>query len=351
MSLGPIMMDLPGIELDAESRELLKHPLVGGVILFTRNFQSATQVTQLVSEIHALRTTELLVAVDHEGGRVQRFREGFTRLPPVADLGHIYNKDPKKARVLAEQTGWLNAAELRACGIDLNFAPVLDLDYGVSSVIGDRAFHKKAEVVADLAHAYMLGMHEAGMAAVGKHFPGHGAIEADTHTSIAVDARRYADIRSDDMLAFERMMHYKLPAVMAAHVIYSACDDKPAGFSSYWMHDVLRTELNFNGAILSDDLCMKGAEVIGDITARAEAALSAGCDMALVCNDRPATILVLDELKARINPVSNSRLLRLQGHRRAHASLAQCQQDPLWHQAAKAINSYALSETLDLDIG
>lgn len=351
MSLGPIMLDLPGVELDTESRDLLRHPLVGGVILFARNFHSAEQVTQLVSEIHAIRETELLVAVDHEGGRVQRFREGFTRLPPVTDLGNIYDKNPNKAKELAEQTGWLNAAELRACGIDLNFAPVLDLDYGISTVIGDRAFHRSAEVVADIAHAYMIGMHEAGMAAVGKHFPGHGAIEADTHTQMAVDERRYVDIRADDILAFERMMHYNLPAVMAAHVIYTECDDKPAGFSSFWMHDVLRNELGFNGAAFSDDLCMKGAEVIGDITARAEAALTAGCDMALVCNDRAATIQVLDELKVRINPVSNTRLLRLQGHRRAHSSLSECQQDPLWRQAAKAINSYALSETLDLDIG
>lgn len=344
------MIDLPGTELDPASRELLRHPLVGGVILFARNYESPSQVTTLVAAIHALRETALLVAVDHEGGRVQRFRDGFTRLPPVADLGRLYQRNAKQARQLAHFTGWLNAAELRACGLDLNFAPVLDLDFGVSSVIGDRAFARDPEVVAELAHAYMHGMHDAGMSAVGKHFPGHGAIAADSHDTIAVDDRSYADIREDDLLAFERMMHYGLPAIMAAHVIYPQCDAQPAGFSSYWLQTVLRDELGFQGAVFSDDLSMKGAHGIGDIMSRTVAALEAGCDMALICNDRPAAEKVLDELKWRVSPVSNARLLRLQGHGRIAENLETLQAQDQWREAVHAVNSYALTEELDLDI-
>lgn len=344
------MIDLPGAALDPASRELLLHPLVGGVILFSRNYESPSQVSELVASIHALRTTALLVAVDHEGGRVQRFREGFTRLPPVADLGRLYRRDPGRAREFAHYTGWLNAAELRACGIDLNFAPVLDLDFGVSSVIGDRAFARDPETVADLAHAYTRGMHDAGMSAVGKHFPGHGAIAADSHDVIAVDDRPYIDIRQDDLLAFERMMHYGLPAIMAAHVIYPQCDPQPAGFSWYWMHKVLRDEMGFQGAVFSDDLSMRGAHGIGDITTRTTTALEAGCDMALICNDRPAVETVLDELQWKINPVSNARLLRLQGHGHVARDLTDLHGRDAWRDALRAVNSYALTEELDLDV-
>ena len=344
------MIDLPGSELDPASRELLMHPLVGGVILFTRNYESPSQISALVAAIHALRETELLVAVDHEGGRVQRFRDGFTRLPPVADLGRLYQRNAKQARQLAQFTGWLNAAELRACGIDLNFAPVLDLDFGVSSVIGDRAFARDPEVVAQLARAYMHGMHDAGMSAVGKHFPGHGAIAADSHDVIAVDDRPYVDIREEDLLAFERLIHYGLPAVMAAHVIYPRCDAQPAGFSTFWLGKVLRDELEFKGAVFSDDLSMKGAHGVGDIMTRTVSALEAGCDMALICNDRPAAERVLDELKWRINPVSNARLLRLQGHGHVADDLAALHSQDNWREAVHAVNSYALTEELDLDI-
>ena len=348
MSLGPLMIDIAGLELDAQDRELLKHPLVGGVILFARNFESAAQVSALTEQIHALRPTPLLVAVDQEGGRVQRFREGFTRLPPVADLGECYARDARHACELARQTGWLNAAELRSVGADLSFAPVLDLDYGVSGVIGDRAFHRDPQVVAELAHAYMQGMDEAGMAAVGKHFPGHGAIEADSHEVISVDKRRYADIRADDMLPFERMIHYGLPAVMIAHIVYPACDDQAAGFSRFWLQDILRGELEFKGAIFSDDLSMKGAAVVGNVVDRAHASLEAGCDMVLVCNDRPAAVQVLDELKAEVNPASNARLLALQG--RDTFPPASLRELPQWHDAARAVESYSLKETLDLDM-
>ena len=348
MSLGPLMLDVADVSLSNEDREVLNHPLVGGVILFARNYESPKQVASLIKEIHALRKTPLLVAVDQEGGRVQRFKDGFTRLPPVADLGLIYNKDRSLACQLAEQTGWINAAELREVGADLSFAPVLDLDFSVSSVIGDRAFHRSPEVVADLAHSYMRGMDQAGMAAVGKHFPGHGAIAADSHETISIDERPYNDIRNEDMLAFERMIHFGMPAIMIAHIIYSQCHDQPAGFSGYWLKDVLRRELDFQGAIFSDDLSMKGAAGLGDIVDRADACMQAGCDMFLVCNDRDAAVKVIDGLKPEVNPASNSRLLRLQGRNVADSTpLRESQQ---WHQAAKAVESYGLKETLDLDM-
>ncbi|MCK4950974.1 MAG: beta-N-acetylhexosaminidase, partial [Gammaproteobacteria bacterium] len=221
MSLGPVMVDVAGIELSSEEREMLQHPLVGGVILFTRNYQDVEQLERLVAELHAIREPRLLVSVDHEGGRVQRFREGFTRLPAVGRLSEIYNQDKKKARQYAEASGWLMASELRAVDIDFSFAPVLDLDRGVSTIIGDRAFHSSPEAVADLAHAYMHGMRKAGMEATGKHFPGHGAVAADSHLDLPVDNRRYEDIYAEDILPFERMIHYGLAAVMPAHVVYT----------------------------------------------------------------------------------------------------------------------------------
>jgi len=348
MSLGPLMLDVESTSLNSEDREVLAHPLVGGVILFARNYESPQQVKSLIKEIHSLRKTPLLIAVDQEGGRVQRFRDGFTRLPPVADLGIVYDKDKKRARQLAEQTGWINAAELREVGVDLSFAPVLDLDYSVSGVIGDRAFHRRPEAVADLAHSYMHGMEQAGMSAVGKHFPGHGAIAADSHETISIDERCYEDIRNEDMLAFERMIHFGMPAIMIAHIIYTQCHDQPAGFSGYWLKDVLRGELDFQGAIFSDDLSMQGAKGIGNIVDRADACMQAGCDMFLVCNDRNAAVQVLDGLKPEVNPVSNSRLLRLQG--RDVIDTESLRETPQWHQAAKAVESYSLKETLDLDM-
>ncbi len=313
MSLGPVMLDLAGTELTGAERERLRHPLVGGVILFARNYESPEQLQRLVAAIHALREPQLLVAVDHEGGRVQRFRAGFSALPPARVFGRIYDDNPKRAKRLAEACGWLMAAELRAAGVDFSFAPVLDIDRGVSAVIGDRAFHSDPEVVADLAHAYMRGMHQAGMAATGKHFPGHGAVAADSHLALPVDERALVDILAEDVVPFERMIHYGLAAIMPAHVVYPRVDAQPAGYSRVWLQDILRRRLGFQGVIFSDDLSMQGARGAGDVVARARAALGAGCDMVLVCNDAPAAERLLDGLGAHDDPVAHLRLVRMHG--------------------------------------
>ncbi|HSO05980.1 MAG TPA: beta-N-acetylhexosaminidase [Pelomicrobium sp.] len=317
MSLGPLMIDVGGCELTSAERERLRHPLVGGVILFTRNFESVEQLAALTAAIHAVRSPPLLIAVDHEGGRVQRFREGFTRLPPMRALGRIWDQRPARAKSLAEQTGYVLAAELRACGVDFSFTPVLDLDYGASSVIGDRAFHRSPSVVAAIAHSLMVGLRHGGCAAVGKHFPGHGYVAADSHTDLPVDERPLADLRASDFLAFKQMIEYGMPALMPAHVVYPQVDAAPAGFSRVWLQKILRELLGFEGSVFSDDLCMKGACGVGDMTARTRAALEAGCDMALICNDPAAADRVLTELRWESSPVSLARLARMHG--RAHA--------------------------------
>jgi len=313
MSLGPVMLDLEGVYLLAEERERLRHPLVGGVLLFSRNYHSPEQLTALVSEIHAIREPQLLVAVDHEGGRIQRFHEGFTSLPAARHFGELYDENPKRAKRLAQTCGWLMAAELRAIGVDFSFAPVLDLDRGLSKVIGDRAFHADPEAVADLAHAYMSGMSQAGMAATGKHFPGHGGCAADSHVDLPVDDREYLDIAAEDMLPFERMIHFGLAAVMPAHVLYPRVDQQPAGFSRFWLREVLRQRLGFQGVIFSDDLSMEGAKRAGDILTRVQLALTAGCDMVLVCNDPSGATRVLEGLGEQDDPVSHLRLVRMHG--------------------------------------
>jgi beta-N-acetylhexosaminidase len=339
MSLGPVMLDVEGLALSATERERLKHPLVGGVILFARNYQSPEQVEALVRDIHGLRTPRLLVAVDHEGGRVQRFRDGFTSLPPLRHLGNIYDENPKRARRLAETSGWLMATELRAVDVDFSFAPVLDLDRGVSQVIGDRAFHSLPEAVADLAHAYMHGMHRAGMAATGKHFPGHGAVEADSHVALPVDDRLLVDIMAEDVVPFERMIHYGLEGIMPAHVIFTCVDAQPAGFSRTWIRKILRGQLEFQGVVFSDDLSMEGAKGAGDVVARAKLALSAGCDMVLVCNDPAAADQVLTGLGAHDDPVSHLRLVRMHG--RENPTRAQLALDQAYRDAVRAVSAIA----------
>ena len=310
MTLGPVMVDLEGSSLRPDERELLRRAEVGGVILFARNIETPEQLTMLVDTIHAMRTPPLLVAVDQEGGRVQRCREGFTVLPPMRHLGRAYDADPRAARETARAVGWLLAAELRGCHVDLSFAPVLDLDHGVSQVIGDRALHTDPDAVAVLGQALMLGMRDAGMTAVGKHFPGHGGVVADSHVAEAVDRRAYGALL-DDIVPFRRMIDAGLAAIMMGHVIYPEVDPQPAGYSSRWIADELRGALGFTGAIFSDDLSMRGAATAGGPAGRARAAVTAGCDMVLVCNDTRAAGQVLRELEGYSDPASQLRLVRL----------------------------------------
>jgi len=312
VTLGPLMVDVAGFELTPEDRDVLRHPLVGSVILFTRNYRDSAQLSRLVADIHAVRSPALIVAVDQEGGRVQRFRPEFSLLPPPRRIGHEYDLDPRHGLTLARSMGWLMAAELRAHGIDLSFAPCVDLDYGVSEVIGDRAFHAKPEAVAQLALAYVQGMKDAGMAATAKHFPGHGAVVADSHLSLPVDRRDWSEL-SDDILPYRRLIANGLPGVMVAHVLFPAIAPEPASLSRRWIQNALREELRFEGAIFTDDLSMGGAKEFGDVVARARAALAAGCDVLPVCNDRASVAKLLDELDFEIQPSSHLRLVRMRG--------------------------------------
>ena len=321
-SLGLVMLDVEGKQLNEADRRRLCHPLTGGVILFSRNYESPRQLEELTSEIHRLRRPPLLIAVDHEGGRVQRFREGFTRLPPMRALGAIWDAHPQRARHLARDAGYVLAAELRAHGVDLSFTPVLDLDFGNSAVIGDRAFHSQPQAVIELAGALIEGLTLAGMAACGKHFPGHGFIAADSHTDVPVDTRSLAQIEAADLLPFRELVAHGLSAIMPAHVIYPDVDDRPAGFSKIWLSQILRTQMQFQGAIFSDDLSMEGARVAGDIVARANAALDAGCDMVLVCNRPDAADELLSRLQREIPPASLARLARLHGRPSAPTLIA-----------------------------
>jgi beta-N-acetylhexosaminidase len=294
---GVLMLDVAGLELTQQERRLLCDPQVGGVILFARNVASARQVRDLNDAIRACNPA-LLIAVDQEGGRVQRLREGYTRLPPMRVFAAQWHSNPALAESRAQQCGWLMAAEMLSAGFDFSFAPVLDLDAGVSAVIGDRAFGSEPEQVAALAGAFMRGMREAGMATTGKHFPGHGSVSADSHTDIPVDSRPLSRIRAQDLRPFADCVPL-LDAVMPAHVIYEQADARCAGFSPFWLQTVLRGELGFDGVIFSDDLAMAGAAAAGGIDARVDAALDAGCDMVLVCNNPDMALEALAHLHAR----------------------------------------------------
>lgn len=331
MGLGPVMIALSSAELTAEEREMLLHPLVGGVTLFSRNFSSPEQVANLTAEIHRLRDPQLIIAVDQEGGRVQRFREGFTRLPPARCYGEIYDKNPERGLHVAEMAGWVMASELRAVGIDISFAPVLDIDRNVSSVIGDRAFHQEPKAVAALAGAFSNGMQRAGMAATGKHFPGHGGIEADSHVAVCIDERFYNEIYQDDIYPFQRLIKSGLAAIMVAHVLYPNVDKHLAGFSKFWLQEVLRRRLRFQGIIISDDLEMEGANLAGGIADRAQAAMAAGCDIVLVCHEARAMAQVLDCLENQADPVRALRMSRL--HARHPFSRAELLQNQAWKEA------------------
>lgn len=348
MSLGPVMMDLEATKISRTELELLQNPLVGGVILFTRNFESIDQITELVKQIHSARSPHLLVAIDHEGGRVQRFHEGFTRLPPANVFGKMYKHDADRARKTAEQCGWLLAAELRAIGIDFSFAPVLDLAHGVSGVIGDRAYHARPDVVATLAYASMHGMLRAGMHAVGKHFPGHGAVAEDSHLALPVDHRELAVLLKEDIVPFAKMIANDLSGIMPAHVIYDKVDNRPAGYSTIWLQDILRSKLHFQGVIFSDDLSMEAAGVAGGYGSRAQQALQAGCDMVLVCNHPEGVEEVLEHLQGYNNPTSQMRLIRMHGKR--DISYAELRNSYDWKQVSAMIAELDQSPWMEMDV-
>ncbi len=321
MSLGPLMVDIAGTELAPEDLDVLSHPLVGGVILFSRNYRDPAQASALTAAIRAVRSPHLLIAVDHEGGRVQRFREGFTHLPAARLLGRHFDEDRREGLKLAQSVGWLLAAELRAVGVDFSFAPCVDLDYGVSEVIGDRAYHSDADTVAALGVATLLGMREAGMAAVAKHFPGHGALVADSHVALPVDRREFADLEAD-IRPYRALIGNNLAGVMGAHVVITAVDALPASLSGRWISQVLRGELGFHGCVFADDLSMAGAAAFGGILERVRLAFAAGCDVLLICNDRPAVELVLDGLGAVVgSAASQARLVRMRARGEPPADL------------------------------
>lgn len=313
MTLGPLMVDVAGLTLTDAEVERLQHPLVGGVILFSRNFRDRDQVRALTAAIHAARTPQLLIAVDQEGGRVQRFRTGFYELPPLAWLGRQYDLDESTGRHLAFTSGWLMAAELFDVGIDFSFAPVVDLDYGLSTIIGDRAFHADPEAVASLALAYVQGMRKAGMAAVAKHFPGHGRVVADSHLELPVDQRSYEEM-FDDLLPYTRLIDNGLAGIMMAHVRYPAVSPEIASLSPAWVRDELRGNQGFRGVIFSDDLSMCALDAEGDMAERVRRSLAAGADMALICNAPEAADHVLGELAIDVDPAGSARLVTMRPH-------------------------------------
>ncbi|MDT0497161.1 beta-N-acetylhexosaminidase [Algiphilus sp. W345] len=317
-TIGPIMADVGGLALSDEDRDVLRHPLIGGVILFARNYSDAEQLRALCNELLALKRPRLLLAVDHEGGRIQRFRVGFSRVPSMRSLGKLWDESSVRALHAAQAHGATIARELTAFGIDLSFAPVLDLDHGVSTVIGDRAFDEDPRRVISLARAFIAGMAEYGMSATGKHFPGHGAIAADSHLELPVDRRAMEQIESRDLVPFRALINDGIASLMMAHVRYSAVDETPASLSRKWIRNYLRRKLGYQGAVFCDDLSMKGAAVVGDAVARCEMALDAGCDMLPVCNDREAVVQVLDALPVKSRPAASRRLAAVYRREGAH---------------------------------
>jgi len=305
MPIGSVMIDVESLSLTTIEKEKIQHPNTGAIILFSRNYQDPEQITALINEIRQTRNGTILIAVDQEGGRVQRFQNGFTCLPPAAS----FVSQPE----LAEKTGWLMAAELLAVGIDFSFAPVLDVDCGVSKIIGDRSFSSECEQAATLAAAFSRGMRSAGMASTGKHFPGHGFVSLDSHLALPIDERDLKTIWQQDLVPFKQLISEGLEAIMPAHIVYPKIDSQAAGFSSKWLQQILRNELGFDGVIFSDDLSMEGAASVGSFTERARQALTAGCDMILVCNNPDAATKVLDALPIKYPPKSQQRFIAMQG--------------------------------------
>jgi beta-N-acetylhexosaminidase len=342
------MVDISGTELSPEDVDVLGHPLVGSVLLFTRNYRNPGQLGALTAAIRAVRSPHLMIAVDHEGGRVQRFREGFTKLPPSRPLGRRFDEDRHDALTLTRSVAWLMASELRSVGVDFSFAPCVDLDYGVSEIIGDRSFHRNPETVAALASAYLMGMREAGMAAVAKHFPGHGAVVADSHVALPVDRRDFVDMQ-DDLRPYRMVIENNLPGIMAAHVVYPAIDDLPASLSRRWITDILRGQLGFHGCVFADDLSMAGAVAFGDVVERARLGLAAGCDVLPICNDRAAVRTVLDEFKPDLAaPASQARLVRMRARGEAPVGLTA---DPHWLDTVQRVVNLSSAPPLVLTEG
>ncbi|RUO31348.1 beta-N-acetylhexosaminidase [Aliidiomarina sanyensis] len=325
--MSGLILDIPGTELRSEDIDMLQHPAVVGVILFTRNFVSPAQLCTLTEAIRKAAQRDILITVDHEGGRVQRFREGFTAIPAMAQIRQA-GSSRAQATMLARELGWLMAKELLVCGVDHSFAPVLDVD-GPSTVIGDRAFSDDPEEIVALAHGFIRGMHEAGMKATGKHFPGHGTVVADSHIDVPVDDRSLDEILAHDGRVFAELAPY-IQAVMPAHVIYPQVAPEPAGFSPYWLQEILRGQYGFEGLIISDDLLMAGAHVAGNVTKRAEAAIHAGCDLLLVCNDSREARVVLETVS--FSPPQRD-AIKLLGGTTDTSGLEQLQSTKRWQEA------------------
>jgi len=335
-SLGPVVLDIQGVELNALEKEILVHPKVGGLILFSRNYEEPEQLDALVSSVRSIRK-DLLICVDQEGGRVQRFKEQFTLLPPLQKIGHLFMDNPEAGLHAAKEIGWLMAAEITAHDVDVSFAPVLDLDETGSLIIGDRSFSDNAHAATRLAEAYIQGMNDAGMQATGKHFPGHGGVVEDSHLELPIDKRLKEELDQHDLYPYQQLLS-QLGAVMPAHIVFPEVDHLPVGFSSLWLKTILKRQMGFDGVVFSDDLSMEGAAIMGDFTQRAEAALTAGCTSVLVCNRPDQAELVLEFLEARPSLAVESKLETLL-HKNISSGTEKLKQTQRWRDAQLLISN------------